>query len=122
MLRKAAVLLQSAGVVLKDGKRVTPKGERVTVEFLVDEPSFQPHHLPFIKNLATLASMRLCASSIRCSIAPAFDAFDFDIAIERFQFSSTPGDSMRPFFDIAGGGSPRARRIWPASPIRPSMR
>ena len=26
------------------------------------------------------------------------DAFDFDITIERFQFSSTPGDSMRPFF------------------------
>ncbi len=54
MLRKAAVLLQSAGVVLKDGKRVTPKGERVTIEFLVDEPELQPHHLPFIKNLATL--------------------------------------------------------------------
>ena len=32
----------------------TPKGERITIEFLIDEPSFQPHHMPFIKNLATL--------------------------------------------------------------------
>ena len=98
MLRKAAGLLQSAGIVLKDGKRVTPKGERVTIEFLVDEPDIQPHHLPFIKNLATLgidATLRLVdAVQYRARV----DAFDFDVTIERFQFSSTPGDSMRPFF------------------------
>jgi microcin C transport system substrate-binding protein len=98
MLRKAAVLLQSAGIVLKDGKRVTPKGERVTIEFLIDEPSFQPHHLPFIKNLATIgidATLRLVDP---VQYRARVDAFDFDIAIERFQFSSTPGDGMRPFF------------------------
>ena len=39
---------------IKDGKRVTPNGERITIEFLIDEPSFQPHHMPFIKNLGTL--------------------------------------------------------------------
>ncbi len=98
MLRKAAVLLQSAGVVLKDGKRVTPKGERVTVEFLVDEPSFQPHHLPFIKNLATLGIDATLRVVDPVQYRARLDAFDFDIAIERFQFSSTPGDSMRPFF------------------------
>src|SRR5260370_27959604 len=54
MLRKAAGLLQSAGIGLKDGKRVTPTGERITIEFLSDEQSSQPHHLPFITNLATL--------------------------------------------------------------------
>src|SRR5262249_44573996 len=26
----------------------------ISVEFLIDEPSFQPHHMPFIKNLRTL--------------------------------------------------------------------
>jgi microcin C transport system substrate-binding protein len=98
MLRKAAVLLQSAGVGLKDGKRVTPKGERVIIEFLSDEPEFQKHHLPFIKNLATLgieASFRLVDP---VQYRARVDAFDFDITIERFQFSSTPGDGMRPFF------------------------
>jgi microcin C transport system substrate-binding protein len=98
MLRKAAGLLQSAGVVLKDGKRVTPKGERVVIEFLNDEPSFQPHHLPFIKNLATLgieASLRLVDP---VQYNARVDGFDFDIAINRFSFSSTPGDGLRPYF------------------------
>jgi microcin C transport system substrate-binding protein len=98
MLRKAAVLLQSAGILLKDGKRVTPKGERVTIEFLVDEQDLQPHHLPYIKNLATLgidATLRIVDPVQWRARA---DAFDFDITMERFQFSSTPGDGMRPFF------------------------
>jgi microcin C transport system substrate-binding protein len=54
LLRKATRLLESAGITLRDGKRVTPGGERVTIEFLIDEPDARPHHLPFIKNLATL--------------------------------------------------------------------
>jgi microcin C transport system substrate-binding protein len=98
MLRKAAILLQAAGIALKDGKRVTPKGERLTIEFLNDEPSFQPHHLPFIKNLATLgidANFRLVDA---VQYHARVDAFDFDIAIERFGFSSTPGDGLRPYF------------------------
>jgi microcin C transport system substrate-binding protein len=98
MLRKAAVLLQSAGIVLKDGKRVTPKGERLIIEFLNYEPSFQPHHLPFIKNLATLgieASLRIVDP---VQYHARTDAFDFDIAIERFSFSSTPGDGLRTYF------------------------
>src|SRR4029077_19670815 len=53
LLRKASALLQQAGFVVRDGKRVTPQGEPISVEFLMDDPSFQPHHMPFIKNLRT---------------------------------------------------------------------
>ena len=98
MLRKAAVLLQSAGIVRKDGKRVTPKGERVTIEFLNDEPSFQPHHLPFIKNLATLGIEATLRIVDPVQYHARVDGFDFDIAINRLSFSSTPGDGLRPFF------------------------
>jgi microcin C transport system substrate-binding protein len=98
LLRKAAVLLQQAGMVLKDGKRVTPKGERVTIEFLNDEPSFQPHHLPFIKNLATLGIEATLRIVDPVQYKARTDGFDFDIAIDRFSFSSTPGDGLRPYF------------------------
>jgi microcin C transport system substrate-binding protein len=54
LLRKAGALLQQAGFAIKDGKRMTPKGEQLTIEFLIDQPSFQPHHMPFIKNLGLL--------------------------------------------------------------------
>ena len=54
LLRRAAQLLNEAGFAIKDGKRVNAKGERIAIEFLIDEPTFQPHHMPFIKNLGTL--------------------------------------------------------------------
>jgi microcin C transport system substrate-binding protein len=98
MLRKASQLLQDAGYVIKNGKRVTPNGERITIEFLLDEPTFEPHHGPFIKNLATLgidASIRLVDP---VQYRARLDDFDFDLTPERFQFSSTPGDGLRSFF------------------------
>jgi microcin C transport system substrate-binding protein len=98
LLRKASALLQEAGFVIKDGKRVTPQGEPISVEFLLDEPSFQPHHMPFVKNLATLgieANLRIVDP---VQYRKRVDDFDFDLTIQRFAFSSTPGDSLRSYF------------------------
>jgi microcin C transport system substrate-binding protein len=98
LLRKASALLQKAGFVINDGKRVTPQGEPISVEFLLDEPSFQPHHMPFIKNLRTLgieANLRIVDP---VQYRKRVDDFDFDLTIQRFSFSSTPGDSLRSYF------------------------
>ncbi|KJC60546.1 hypothetical protein UP10_11635 [Bradyrhizobium sp. LTSPM299] len=98
MLRKAIQLLNEAGLVIKDGKRLLPNGDVFTIELLNDEPSLQPHHAPFIKNLGTLgidATFRLVdAVQYRARL----EDFDFDMTMERFSSSATPGDSMRPFF------------------------
>ncbi|KIU46691.1 MULTISPECIES: extracellular solute-binding protein [Bradyrhizobium] len=98
LLRKAVQLLSEAGYPIKDGKRELPNGEPFTIEFLVDEPSLQPHHGPYIKNLGTLgidATFRLVdAVQYRARV----EDFDFDMTMQRFSFSATPGDSMRPFF------------------------
>jgi microcin C transport system substrate-binding protein len=98
LLRKAVQLLQDAGCVMKDGKRMTPQGEVFRIEFLLDEPSFQPHHMPYIKNLGTLgieATLRLVDP---VQFRARRDDFDFDMIIERFGFSTIPGDSLRPYF------------------------
>jgi microcin C transport system substrate-binding protein len=98
LLRKASALLQQAGFVIKDGKRVTPKGEPISVEFLLDSPSLQPHHMPFIKNLGTLgieANLRLVDP---VQYRKRVDDFDFDLTVQRFSFSSTPSDSLRSYF------------------------
>jgi microcin C transport system substrate-binding protein len=98
LLRKASALLQQAGFVVRDGKRVTPQGEPISVEFLMDDPSFQPHHMPFIKNLRTLgieANLRIVDA---VQYRKRVDDFDFDLTIQRFGFSSTPGDSLRSYF------------------------
>ena len=98
LLRRASALLQEAGYVIKDGKRVSPQGERVVLEFLLDEPSFQPHHMPYIKNLGVLgieASVRMVDP---VQFRKRVDDFDFDLVVQRFSFSSTPGDSLRSYF------------------------
>jgi microcin C transport system substrate-binding protein len=98
LLRKAAHLLQEAGWTIKDGKRVSKSGQRFTLEFLLDEPSFQPHHAPYIKNLSVLgidASLRLVDP---VQYRARRDDFDFDVTIERFSMASTPGEALRTFF------------------------
>jgi microcin C transport system substrate-binding protein len=98
LLRKASQLLQDAGCSIKDGKRVFPTGERFRLEFLIDEPTFEPHHMPFIKNLGVLgieASLRIVDP---VQSRARRDDFDFDITIDRFSFSTVPGDSLRSFF------------------------
>jgi microcin C transport system substrate-binding protein len=97
-LRRGAQLLSDAGCTLKNGKRVLPDGKPLTIEFLIDEPTFQPHHLPYIKNLGVLgidANLRIVDP---VQYRARVDGFDFDITVERFGFSSTPGDSLRTFF------------------------
>lgn len=98
LLRRASQLLQDAGYIIKDGKRLLTSGEVFKIEFLVDEPSLQPHHAPYIKNLGALgieASLRIVDP---VQYRARLEDFDFDMTIERFSMSVTPGDSMRPFF------------------------
>lgn len=98
LLRKASQLLQQAGYAIKDGKRVNARGEPITIEFLIDDPSFQPHHMPFIKNLGVLgvdATLRIVDP---VQFRKRVDEFDFDITVSRFSFSTAPGDSLRSYF------------------------
>jgi microcin C transport system substrate-binding protein len=111
LLRKANALLQEAGFLVKNGKRVTPKGERIDVEFLIDEPSFQPHHMSFIKNLGTLgidANLRIVDP---VQYRKRVDDFDFDLTVQRFGFSSTPCDSLRSYFSSQAAALPGSQNL-----------
>jgi microcin C transport system substrate-binding protein len=103
-LRKAAQLLKDAGCAVVDGKRVLPGGEPITIEFLLDEPTFEPHHMALIKNLGTLgidATIRLVDP---VQYRARRDGFDFDLTVDRFGFSATPGDSLRSYFSSQAAG------------------
>jgi microcin C transport system substrate-binding protein len=98
LLRRASQLLQQAGYVIRDGKRFSPDGERVTMEFLLEEPTFQPHHMPYIKNLGVLGIDATLRVVDPVQYRARLDDFDFDLCVQRFSFSTTPGDSLRSFF------------------------
>ena len=97
-LRRGAQLLEEAGIAIKNRRRVLPDGTPVTIEFLLDEPSFTPHHLPYIKNLGTLGIAATLRVVDPVQYRARIDNFDFDITVERMGFSSTPGDSLRTYF------------------------
>jgi microcin C transport system substrate-binding protein len=97
-LRLAAQLLTEAGCPLRDGKRYLPNGQPVAIEFLLDEPGLQPHHFPYIKNLGTLGIEATLRVVDPVQYRKRVDDFDYDIVVDRFSFSSTPGNSLRTYF------------------------
>ncbi len=111
LLRKAAQLLREAGCPVKDGKRLLPNGHEFRIEFLNYEPSFQPHHAPYIKNLATLGIAATLRIVDPVQYRARLDDFDFDIAIERFSMSSTPGDDLRTFFSSQAAAIKGSRNL-----------
>ena len=111
LLRKAAQLLGDAGCTIQNGQRTLPNGEPFGIEFLIDEPSFEPHHMAFIRNLKMLgidATLRLVDP---VQSRARRDNFDFDITIDRFSFSSTPGDSLRSFFSSQAAKLPGSNNL-----------
>jgi microcin C transport system substrate-binding protein len=98
VLRKGAVLLEQAGIKLVNGRRALPNGQPIDIEFLSEEPSFNPHHLAYIKSLEALGFHATLRVVDPVQYRKRIDDFDFDITVERMSFSSTPGDSLRNYF------------------------
>jgi microcin C transport system substrate-binding protein len=98
LLRRAGALLREAGYEVKDGRRANAKGEAITIEFLIDDPSFTPHHSALIQNLQRLgieANLRV-VDPVQFRVR--VDTFDFDVTVQRFNLGSTPGESLRTYF------------------------
>jgi microcin C transport system substrate-binding protein len=99
LLRTAARLLQEASFPRNnEGKRLTPKGEPLTVEFLIDDSSFVTHHGQFIKNLGTLGIDAAVRVVDPVQYRARLDRFDFDITVEYLLLNSAPGDNLRAYF------------------------
>jgi microcin C transport system substrate-binding protein len=111
LLRKAGQLLADAGIVVKDGKRVLPNGQRLTIEFLIDEATFEPHHMLFIKNLGIVGIEASLRQVDPVQFKKREDDFDFDIVVQRASFSSTPGDSLRTYFSAAAATQPGSQNL-----------
>jgi microcin C transport system substrate-binding protein len=98
LLRKAARLLKEAGFPIQNGRLVDARGRKVAIEFLIDEPTFKPHHMLFIKNLNLIgieASLRIVDP---VQYRARLNDFDFDLTVQRFSFSTLPGETLRSYF------------------------
>jgi microcin C transport system substrate-binding protein len=100
-LRQASRLLGEAGWQLKDGRRLGPKGEPFTIEFLSYNQGFERIILPYVQNLERLgiqASFRLVESA---QYQARVNVFDFDAITVRYGGSLTPGVELRSLWGSA---------------------
>jgi microcin C transport system substrate-binding protein len=98
LLKEADKLLKDAGWQSRDGKRVNAKGEELSLEFLITDPTSERILTAYGENLKRLG----IGVSIR-RVDPAqyerrMKSFDFDVATTRYSMRSTPGVELRSFW------------------------
>jgi microcin C transport system substrate-binding protein len=108
-LRTALGLLREAGWSVEDGRLVNAQGQPFRFEILLNGPSFERHTLPFVQNLERLG----IAATVR-AVDPAqyqnrMDDFDFDMTVESFGQSLSPGNEQRDFWGSEAAGIPGSR-------------
>ena len=74
--------------------------------------------MPFIKNLGVLGIEATLRVVDPVQYRKRVDEFDFDITMQRFNFSTTPGDSLRNYFSSQAVEDQRLATISPAWPTR----
>ncbi len=107
VLRKAVDLLTQAGCKRgADGKIRLPDGQPLTVEFLEDDNSLNRHTTGFVNNLKLIGIEAAIRVIDPAQFARRRQDFDFDLVMQRYTMSLTPGEGLRLIF-----GSEAARTV-----------
>ena len=109
--RKAIKLLRSAGWTIKNNQRVNTKGEKLSVEFLLFESSFQRIISPYIQNLKRLgieANIRIVDIA---NYQQRMQQYDFDVIIQRYVQLNTPGIEQKTYFGSEMADIPGSRNL-----------
>ncbi len=105
MMAEAERLLNAAGYVKKDGKRITPDGQLFSIEFLISDPSSERILARFISNLQGIGIDASARMVDEAQYLRRVKAFDYDIASSRFTMQITPGPELKIFFGSEAAAS-----------------
>ncbi len=108
-LRESARLLKEAGYEVHDRKLVDPAGKPVTVEILVQDPSAERIALfykPSLERIGATASVRVVDDA---QYQNRLRSFDFDIIIDQWGESLSPGNEQREFWGSQMADQPGSR-------------
>jgi microcin C transport system substrate-binding protein len=106
LLRQASELLEAAGWVVKNGVRENAKGEKLTVEFLEDDQTFERVMNPYIRNLRLIGINARIRLVDEAQFQQRLKDFDFDATIQRYVLEQTPGVELRSFFGSQSAHAP----------------
>lgn len=104
--RQAMALFSEAGCRLEGGRLLLPSGERLSIEFLDDDNTFEPHHNAFINNLRSVgidASYRVVDAS---QYTLRRRDFDFDATVSRYTMPLYPHRFIYQLFGSRSAGRP----------------
>ena len=109
-LRRAFEILEDAGYEVRDFRLVEREsGRPVAFEILIVSPAFERIVLPFIRNLKRLgidARVRLVDQS---QYINRVRAFDFDMIVNTWGQSNSPGNEQRDFWSSTAAEQPGSR-------------
>ncbi|MDG4604907.1 MAG: extracellular solute-binding protein [Candidatus Contendobacter sp.] len=110
--QKALQLLQEAGWVFRDRKLVHAKtGEPFRFELLIAEPTWERIALPFARNLERLGIEMTVRSVDSAQYENRERTFDFDMIVNVWGQSLSPGNEQREFWSSAAATDPGSRNL-----------
>ena len=110
--QKALQLLQEAGWTFRDRKLVNAKtGEPFRFELLIAEPTWERIALPFARNLERLGIEMSVRSVDSAQYENRERSFDFDMIVNVWGQSLSPGNEQREFWSSAAADQPGSRNI-----------
>lgn len=111
-LRQARNLLKEAGWVIKNKKLVNATtGRPFGFEILLVSPAFERVVLPFKRNLARLGIDVRVRTVDTAQYRKRTDDFDFDMVIQSFGQSLSPGNEQRDFWGSRAADRPGSRNL-----------
>ena len=111
-LREAQRLFAEAGWQVKDGVLThTASGEKMQVEFLLDQPNFERIVSPYARSLERLGIKPLIRMIDTAQYKNRTDTYDFDIVIGGVANSLSPGNEQREYWSAAAADRPGSRNL-----------
>ncbi len=111
-LLQATRLLKDAGFVVRNLKLVDQKtGEPLGVEFLVDDPTYEPFVLFYQAPLQRLGINATVRTVDDVQFQNRVRRFDFDIIIASWQQSLSPGNEQRDYWGAQAADQPGSRNL-----------
>jgi microcin C transport system substrate-binding protein len=110
-LRTALNLLREAGWKITEGKLVNDKGEKLSFELLLAQPSLEKLALPLQQNLERLGIEMSIRSVDIAQYQARTDAFDFDMIVGGIGQSLSPGNEQRDFWHSSKADVPGSRNL-----------
>ena len=110
-LRKAGELLDAAGWKIVNGTRADAKGKGLAVEFLLADPMFERVVAPYKQSLERLGIKVSLRTVDAAQYQNRVDNRDFDIIVQSFGQSLSPGNEQRDFWGCEAAKAAGSRNV-----------